>query len=88
MLAQAWVGVLVQVRAVKVIQAVRIFGKVRRYPVQEHANAMLVAVVHKVHEVGGRAKATGRRIIACGLVAPRAVIRMLADRQQFNVRVA
>ena len=39
-LAQARVGVLVEVGAVEVAQAVRVFGEVGGHPVEEHADAV------------------------------------------------
>ena len=42
----------------------------------------------KALEVVGRAEATGRREVADGLIAPRGVQRVLADRQQLDVGVA
>ena len=42
----------------------------------------------QVHEVLRRANRAGGRKIACGLVAPRAVERMLHDGHQFHVREA
>ena len=49
------VGVLVQVRAVEIGQAVFVVGKVRRHPVEDDADAVLVQVVDQVHEVLRRA---------------------------------
>ena len=83
--AQARVGVLVKVRAVELGQAMRILGEVRRHPVEDHADAVLVQHVHQVHEVLRRAVARRGREVAGGLVPPRAVERMLGDRHQLHV---
>jgi hypothetical protein len=72
----------------KKAQAVRVAREVRRHPVQQHADAVLMAVIHKVHEVVGRAEAAGRRKVAGHLIAPRTVEGVLGDGQQFDVRVA
>ena len=88
LLAFARVGVLVERGAVEERQPVRIFGEVRRHPVHDHADARLMAAIHEVHEIVGRAEARGGREVADHLVAPRTRERMLHDRQQLDVRVA
>ena len=50
-MALARVLVFVKAGAVKAAQAVAIGGKVRRHPVQDDANPVLVALVDKVHEI-------------------------------------
>ncbi len=86
--ALARVLVLEQVRAVEVGQPVLVGRKVRGHPVEDHADAALVQVVHEVHEVLRRAVAGGRREVAGGLVAPGAVERVLGDGHQLHVREA
>ena len=88
MLAQARIGVLVEMRAVELGQAVGVVGEVGRRPIENHAQALLMAAIHEVHEVGGRAVAAGGGEIADGLVAPGAVEGMLHDGQQLDVREA
>ena len=63
-------------------------GEMRWNPVEQHTNIVLMAIVHKVHEILGRAIAAGGRIIARHLVAPRAVIGILGDAHQFDMGVA
>lgn len=65
-----FVRVLVQAGAVKGGQPVNISREVRWYPVQNHADARFVQLVHKIHEVLGRAVSGGRRIITDNLIAP------------------
>ncbi len=79
-LAQARVGMLVEVRPVEVDEAVRILGKVGGHPVEEDADAPLVQVIDERHEIGRLAVTAGRRVVADGLVAPRAVEGMLHHR--------
>mmetsp|Transcript_21602 Transcript_21602/g.51265 ORF Transcript_21602/g.51265 Transcript_21602/m.51265 type:complete len:788 (+) Transcript_21602:524-2887(+) len=82
------VGVLVEPRAVEFGQAMGVGREVRRYPVQQQAQPV---VVHRLHEAGkalGRAEAGTGRAQPEGLVAPGAVERMLADRHQLDVREA
>ncbi len=86
--ALARVGMLVEMRAVEKAEPVLVPGEMRRYPIEDHADVRLVQHVDHVHEVLRRAVAGGRREIAGGLVAPRAVERMLHDRQQLDMREA
>ncbi len=88
MLSLPRVGMLVQVRAVEIRKPVGVLGEVGRHPVDQHANAMLVAMIDKVHEVFRAAVATGRREIADRLISPTARERMLAHGHQLQVRVA
>ena len=85
MKALARIGVLVEVRAVEVGQPVLVVGKVRRHPVENHADAVLVQVVHQVHEILRRAVAAGGREVAGDLVSPRAVERVLHDGHELDV---
>ena len=55
--ALARIGVLVEVRAVEVGEAVLVGREVRRHPVEDHADAALVQVIDEVHEVLRRAVA-------------------------------
>ena len=53
MKALARVGVLVEVRAVEKGQAVLVGREVRRHPIENHADAVLVQVVDEVHQSCG-----------------------------------
>src|SRR5688500_8037755 len=57
-----------------------------RYPVDDHADALLMAVVDEVPEVVGRAVARRGSEIAGHLIAPRREKRVLGDGHQFHVR--
>ncbi len=81
----ARVGVLVEVRAVEVGESVGVGREVRRNPVEDHADAVLVQVVDQVHEILRRAVARSGREIAGGLVSPGAVERMLHHGQELDV---
>ncbi len=87
-LAQARVLVLVQRRAVEAGERVRVLRKVRRHPVQDHADAGLVQAVDQQAKAVRVAVAGGRREIAGALVAPGGVERVLHHRQQLDVREA
>ena len=83
--ALAAVGVLVQFGAVEAVQAVGVTGEVRGHPVQNDADAALVQVVDEELEVFGAAVAGGGGEVADGLVAPRAIERVLGDGHQLDV---
>ena len=59
--------------------------EVRRHPVENHADAVLVQVVDQVHEVLRRAVARGGREVSRGLVSPGTVKRMLHDGQELDM---
>ncbi len=84
----AWIGMLEQMGAVKVCQAVLVVGEVRWHPVENHADAGLMQMVDQGHEVLRRALARGRGKVPRGLVTPGAEKRVFSYRQQFDVRKA
>ena len=81
----ARIGVLVEMRAVEIGEAVRVGREVRRNPVENDADAVLVQVVDQVHEVLRRAEARGGREVAGGLVSPGTVEGMLHHGQELDV---
>ena len=88
MRALARVGVFVEMRAVELREAVRVAREMRGRPIENDAEAGLMAAVDKFHEIGGRAVAAGGGEVAERLVAPGAVEGMLHDGEQLDVRVA
>ena len=88
MFALAGILVLVTAGPVKVGKTVGVLGEVGRHPVQDHADLVLVHIVHKVFEILRRAIAGSRCIVTRHLIAPAAVERMLRDPHEFNVGVA
>src|SRR5204862_7861446 len=56
-LALPRIGVLVDRCAVEVREAMAVFGKMPWHPVEDHAQAVAVALVHEVAEIVGRAEA-------------------------------
>ncbi len=88
MRALARIGVLVEMRAVEERQAVRVAREMRGRPIENHADAFLMAAIDEVHEIFRRAEAAGDREISDGLIAPGLVERMLHDGHQLDVRVA
>ncbi len=88
MKALARIGVLVEVGPVEIREAVSVGGKMRRHPVEDHADPLTMQHVDEVHEVLRRPVACGGREVPGRLVAPRAVERVLGDRHQLDVREA
>ncbi len=83
--ALARVGVLVEVGAVEVAEAVLVAREVRGHPVEDHTDAGLVQRVDQEHQVLGRAEPGRGGEVAGGLVAPGAVERVLGERQELHV---
>ncbi len=88
MLALARIGVLVEVRAVEQPQAVAVAGEVGRHPIESTPMPFWWQWSTKYMKSCGDAVAAGGGVVADRLVAPAARERMLADRQQLEVRVA
>src|SRR6266568_169126 len=80
------VGVLKQMSPVEVCEPMRVRREVRWHPIENYADAVLVQVIHEIHEILGRAVTRGRREISRRLVSPGREKRMLHDRQQLNMR--
>ena len=80
MLALPRVGVLKKCGSVESGQPVGVFGKVGRYPVDDDANSVLMAVVDKVHKVLRTSVAAGDTVVADRLVAPTSREGMFGDR--------
>lgn len=87
MLALAGVFMLIEAGPIKVDQPVRVAGEVRGNPVKDHADPVLVQVIHEVHEVGGRSIPAGWREVADGLIPPRAIKRMFRNRKQLDMGI-
>src|SRR6516165_6986688 len=80
------IRVFIQVSSVKVTEAGLVFREMRRDPVQNHSDSLLMKVVDEIHEVVGRSKPAGGGKVADSLVSPGTIERMLHDRKQFHVR--
>ena len=71
--------------AVETGQAVLVLGEVRRHPVHDQADAVLVELVHQIAEIVGVAVAGGGGVVARHLVAPGAVVGVFRDRQELDM---
>src|SRR5215469_1026314 len=81
-----WIFMLVECRPVETAEAMGIVGEVSRYPVNDDAQALLVACIDQGGKVGWSAEATGGRKKSGRLIAPGSVERMFTDRQEFDMR--
>ena len=79
MLSLARIFVLIDRGAVEAPQSVRVAREMPRHPIENHAQAGLMAAVHEITEVVRGAKARGGCVVARYLLAPGAGKRMLHD---------
>ena len=82
------VGELIAARTVKFIEPVPILRKMRRHPIENHADVPLVRLVDEILEVLRCAVPVRRRVVARDLIAPRGVVGIFHNRQQLHVRIA
>ena len=75
-------------RTVKISQSMGILWKMRRYPVQDHTDAIPVQIINHIGKIL-RCPVTGsRRIISGYLIPPGSVKRMLCNPHQFYMSVS
>ena len=74
--------------AIEIGKPVSVRGEVRRDPVKNDRDAVLVEIVHQVHEILRRAVTRSWGEVAGRLVSPGAIERMFHDGQEFDVREA
>ena len=82
------VGELIAARTVKFIEPVPVLRKMRRHPIENHADVPLVRLVDEILEVLRCAVPVRRRVVARDLIAPRGVVGIFHNRQQLHVRIA
>src|SRR5260370_17106618 len=87
MRALSRVGVFVEMRAVELCKAVSIAREMRGSPIENDADAGLVAAVDEFHELSGRAVAASGGKKAESLVAPEPLLGMPHDMQQTDLTV-
>ena len=88
MVAEPWVGMVVEMRAVELGEPMRIVWKVRGGPVHQHTDSGLMSRIDEGHKVFRRSVAAGDGEIAGGLIAPGSIEWVLGNRQQFNMGIA
>ena len=62
-----------------------VFGEVAGNPIDDHPDAVGVALIYEVHEVLGGAEAGSAGVVADDLVAPGSVVGMFSDGEHFDV---
>ncbi len=82
------IGVLVHVAPVEEDEAVLVGREMRRHPVEDHTDPLLVQVVDQEHQVLRRPVAAGGSEEAGRLVSPRSVERVLHDGEELDVSEA
>src|SRR5579872_2226209 len=88
MLTFARIRMLVKRRSIEERKTVRVFRKMRGYPVDDYADSGLMAAINEVHEIMRMAEPGRRRIIAGDLIAPRPGERMFHWWHQLQMRVS
>ena len=66
----ARIGVLIQRRAVKTPEGKGVLREMRRNPVENHSDSLLVHIVHKIGKILRRTVARSRRIKTRDLISP------------------
>jgi hypothetical protein len=88
MMAEPWVGMVVEVRAVELGKSMRIVRKVSGSPVHEHTDSGLMGRIDEGHKVFGGSVPAVHCEVAGGLIAPGSIKRVLGNWQQFDVGIA
>ena len=82
------VQMLIKAGSVKGSQSERILREMGRHPVQDHADSLLMHIIHKIHKVLRGSVPAGGRIITGHLIAPGSIKRMLHNRHQLYMSVS
>src|SRR5688572_2861748 len=80
MVTKPWVGMIVEMRAVKLGESMRIVWKMRRSPVHQHTDSGLMSRIDEGHKVFGISVAAGGGEIAGCLIAPGSIKGMFRNR--------
>src|SRR4030043_1299534 len=80
-----WIGMLIEVGAIKVDQTVFIIRKMGRNPVQNHPYPVPVKMIDKIHEILGSAISAGGGGGPDRLISPGTIERMLHHREKINM---
>ena len=79
---------LIYTGSVKCSQTIRITREMCRYPVKDHANALLMQIVHEIFEIIRSTITAGRCIVTGHLITPGCIQRMLHNRKQFYMSIS
>src|ERR1700721_3474190 len=72
-------------RSIEKHQGLPIIGKMRRPPIENYPDAMLVQIIDQVHEIFGATVAAGGSEISRGLVSPGSVEGVLHNGKNLDV---
>ena len=87
MLADTRILVLVTGRTVEAHQTFLILREMRRYPVENDRDSVLMEMIHEEFKICRCAEPAGHRIVAYDLISPGIIQRMLEDRHELYMRV-
>ena len=88
MFASLRIRIFIERLPVKTCQSVQISWKMRRYPVKDHTDLMLMQIIYKIHKIF-RCSVAGRRCVITGhLISPGSIQGMFHDRHQFHMCVS
>src|SRR5437899_4688723 len=81
----ARIEVLVQRRAVESPQRKRVFRKMRRHPIHNHAQPSLMQMIDQEAKIVRRAVAGRRRVVSADLITPRRHVWMFLERHKLDM---
>ena len=82
------IQMLIQAGSVESRQAMGVPREMGRNPIQDHADPLLMHMVHKRLKIIGRSIPAGGRVISRHLIAPGFIQRMLHNRQKLHMGIA
>ena len=85
MLALAWIEMFVKRSTVEPTESKRVFRKMRRHPVHDHADSFLMKMIDEKTKIIRRAVTRRGSKIRADLITPRRAVRMFFERQKLDV---
>ena len=80
--------ILINKTAIKTRQAMPIFWEMRRHPINDNPQIMLMALINKMFKLVWITKSAGGRKHPDCLITPRTIERKFRDRQYFDMGIA
>ena len=74
--------------AVKASQPVRVLSEMRRNPIKDYADALLMRFINEPHQVFGGSEPCADGIVACDLIPPAIIKGVFHDGQKLYMRIA
>src|SRR5688572_26023653 len=85
MLTFSRIVMFIKRRAVESSERKGIFRKMRRHPIHDHTDTLLVKVIDQKAKIVGRTVSRRRSKIGAYLITPRRSVRVLFERQELDV---